>query len=706
MHTLLFEIGTEELPSWYLPQAKEALAEGLALSLREAQLDAGSLRAYATPRRLAVTVSGLAGSSHERVEKRRGPAKAAAFDDGGRLSRAALGFARANGVKASELTLEETDRGAYLFASKRSGGEPAVALLPGLLKALVEGLPAPRKMRWSDVETSFLRPISWILALLDDRVLAVSVAGLEAGITTRGHRFLSPGAIKVAHPDGYLKALEQAHVIADLERRQEKTLEAAQGAAATKGLEAVTDPRLLAEVSNLVEWPVGVLGGFEAGYLELPEEVLVTTMTHHQRYFPTHRRGKLAPYFVSIANNEVKDESLIRKGYEGVLAGRLADARFFYDADRRKSLRRHAQGLAGIGFHKGLGSMADKTARSGKLAREIAGLAGLTARELETLEGAIPIFRADLSTQMVYELPELEGVMARAYAVAEGYPEEVAYALEEAVLPKGPEAPLPGSRVGAVLSVADRLDKLVGFFSLGRKPSGSADPFGLRRDAVAVARVLNHQGWPVTLATLVAAAAGVYRDQKVEAGPKSQAEVVAFIWERVAGLLAEEGVGTVVMRAARADQPAVITASRRCHLLCALSAHAEFRELLTLYKRAANLASKAGDAKLDPELFETPYETPLYDALGGAQRGIDGLIERAEEALRPWDLGRGPEGDLGNLEADLASVLTLKAPLDAFLDNVLVMVEDARTRSNRLALLAGVRDALSGLGALEELEGV
>ncbi|HEX7022765.1 MAG TPA: glycine--tRNA ligase subunit beta, partial [Trueperaceae bacterium] len=614
MAELLFEIGTEELPSWYVTRAQREVGPLLAGLLENAGLPHGAVHAYATPRRIAVQVERLAERSEERTELRRGPAERVAFDAEGRPSRAAEGFARANGVKAADLVLHDTDKGRYVFAQLQRGGEPAQEVLPSLLSEVVSGLGAPRKMRWGEVATPFVRPISWLVALLDDRVLPVEAAGLHAGRQTRGHRFLSPGCLDLAHAGDYLETLEGAFVLADVAVRRERTWDEVRRVAAAAGLEPLWDEALLDEVANLLEWPFAVLGSFDEGFLELPDEVLVINMIHHQRFFPTRdREGQLAAFFVAVSNNRVPDEDLIRHGYEAVLAGRLYDARFFWDADRQKTLREHAAGLAGLAFHRRLGTMAEKVARVSEAARALAGKLDFHASEREMLEAALPIFRADLTTQMVHEFPELEGVMARAYALAEGYPEGVARVLQDGVRPAGPEAPLPESQAGALLATADRLDKLVGFFAVGARPTGSADPYGLRRDGIALARIQGAQGWSLPLRVLVDEAARAYGGLLGEVDAETREAVQGFVWDRVGGLLVEEGIRIEMIRAASAGNPPVIAAARRCHLLQALSREEDFATLLALYKRAANLAKEAREqASVRPELFDTDYEAPLY----------------------------------------------------------------------------------------------
>ena len=708
MPDLLFEIGVEELPSWYVDEGRVALAQLLETRLEQAGLSAQAVRGFSTPRRLAVLAEGLGEHSETCEEIRRGPAAEVAYDDNGKPTRAARGFAESSGVAAEDLEIRETERGRYVFARMRRGGEAAADVLPPLLAGLVESLPAPRKMRWADVATPFMRPVHWLLAMLDEQVLDLEAAGVRSGGSSRGHRFLAPGEVQLRHAGAYVEALREAFVLVDPVERDEATWAAASEAAAKQGLRAHDDAALRAEVRNLVEYPVAVLGRFEETYLELPDEVLSTVMIHHQRFFPTHAEGgELARYFVGISNNRVSDEAVVRAGYEQVLAGRLYDARFFWDADRRKSLSQHAWGLSGIAFQKDLGSMADKIARVSDVASRLAEVLELPRNERAALEQALPIFRADLSTDMVYEFPELEGVMARAYARAEGLPAEVAVALEDGVLPRGPGDRLPASRIGAVLAVSDRIDKIVGFFALGKRPSGSADPFALRRDGLGIARVLNAQAWRLPLADLVLEGSAPHRANGLEISADLEGEVERFLWDRVASLLAEQTMPVHVVRAAVQGSNNVIDASRRSYLLRALMAHGEFPDLMALHKRAANLAKQEERRRnVKPGLFRNEYEAPLFEALPGARRGVEALLAQVREALPGWDLGSLPEHPLGELGDEVRAVLALKAPLDAFLDNVLVMVDELEVRGNRLALLREVTEVLRGLGALDQLEGI
>lgn len=721
MSELLFEIGTEELPSWYVKSGGEALVALVTERLAAADVTPGAITGYATPRRLAVRVEDLPTTTPRRVEERRGPPASAAFDAEGRLTKAGTAFAARNGVSEAALETRDDGKGSYLYAQVEVGGVSLASVLPNLLAGVVADLPAPRKMRWGDEPTPFIRPVAWLLALLDDRPLPFEVAGVTAGDRSRGHRFLAPEEFVVRHPSEYEEALAARSVIADRAVRRRRTWEAIEAAAAERGLRALKDDALLDEVTDLVETPFGILGEFASGYLDLPEEVLATVMIKHQRFFPTRiADGSMAPAFVGVSNNHVPDVSVVRAGYQQVLGGRLDDARFFWQADRRKSLSQHAWGLSGIAFQKELGSMADKTSRVGEAVGALIDALDLPPADAAAATQALPVFRADLATEMVFEFPELEGVMARAYALAEGMPVEVADALLGGVSPRTHDDAVPGSPAGAVLALADRTDKLVGFFALGKRPSGSADPFALRRDGLAVARILGSTGWMLPLSTLVEASAATYATGPVPASSDVQQAVVEFLWDRVASLLLDGGASVNVARAAIQGSITAIGAVRRAVLLTQLQKMDEMADLLALYKRAANLAkgepqsvdahafdrpSRQPGEGVRRDLFKEPQEAPLLAALPTAQRGVHDLLALTKEQVPNWDLRQPLPTDLAGLQPHVEDVIGIKAPLDAFLDGVLVLAEDGELRRNRLALLGAVVRVLRQLGSLEQLAG-
>ncbi len=700
---LLLEIGTEELPAWYVAEGEAALRKSLADRLIEARIAFEGIETFATPRRLAARVLGLAERQRPLEEERRGPPAAAAFKDGAPTP-AAIGFAKSAGVPVEALFVRETDRGPYVFARVVDEGRPSREVLPGLLAEVVAGLPAERKMRWGKGEGPFVRPVRWLVALLGGEVLPVGAFGLIAGQKTQGHRLLAPGPFEVPDPEAYEDVLARAKVVPRRETRRERIVFEASTLATSEGLEAVLPEDLLEEVTDLVEWPVAVMGAFDEAYLELPDEVLATVMIHHQRFFPVKNPGgRLAPRFVGISNNE-RDLALIREGYEGVLRGRLDDAVFFWRADRKKPLKVHREGLKGMVFAKGLGTVWDKAER---VARAAGLLAPETPADPALVHEAGELVFADLATQMVYEFPELEGTMAKRYALAEGYPEALAQALEDAPRPEGATGPLPKTHEGAVLSVADKADTLLGFFHLGKRPKGSADPFGLRRAAFALVRVLGARGYALPLSRVFEAAGEAYRGFGLEPTEKARAEAEAFAWERLENLLVAAGLPVQSVRAARAASPAVYGVMLRAYLLRLLMHDPRFTDLFLLYKRAANLAREAGaDARPDPTRLQEPEEKALLAALPQVEAATERLLELGAELLPPWDpAGPLPPAPSERLAEVLAELAAFKDTLDAFLDRVLVMVEDPALRRSRLGLLVAVRDALRKLGALEAIGG-
>ena len=692
---LLFEIGTEELPAAYVPRALADLERLAAERLASARLEFEAIETYATPRRLALVVRGLPEASARVEEERRGPPERAAFKDG-QPTPAATGFARKAGVEVADLTVKD----GYVWARVVHEGEPTARILPGLLAGLVRDLPAPKKMIWGAGDGPFVRPVRWLVARLDGEVLPVEVFNVSAGSTSRGHRFLAPGEVEV-DAETYRDALYDAYVVADVAQRRERVVLETTTLALSEGYEAVLPEDLVEEVTHLVEWPVAVMGSFDERYLELPDEVLATVMIQHQRFFPVRAGDRLTNRFIGVSGHQPPNLDVVRAGYEQVLEGRIYDAYFFWTEDLKTPLTEHHEKLAGINFQRGLGTMADKAERVREAAEKLGGRLELDAN---VLREAAALFKADLPTQMVYEFPELEGIMARAYGEKQGLDPRVARALEDAVRPTGPDAPLPETPEGALLAALDRADTLVGFFHLGKKPSGSADPYGLRRAAAGLVRILGRTGWALPLEDVLEAAAEVYRAHGLEVSPETVQAARAFAEERLESLLTEAGLPTLAVRAAQ-KAPSVYGQMLRARLIYELMQRPEFAELTRLYKRAANLASQSeSDREPDPARFETEEEARLFEALKPTRQAVAELLERGASLLPPWDpVAPLPQVDLTPLAEPLTQILALAGALDPFMDRVLVMVDDAAVRENRLALLRGVRDALGELGALELL---
>src|SRR5688572_6191465 len=503
-HDFLVEIGAEEMPSKSLAALGESFREGIRAGLEAAGLTYATAQAYFTPRRLAVKVTKLLDRQPEQRVERRGPPVSAAFDAAGQPTRAATAFADSCGVKVDELTRLNDNKGEFLFCRTTRAGEPAARLLPGIVQTALDALPIARRMRWGAGTAQFVRPVHWIVMLHGEQVIDGAVLGIAAGRMTRGHRFHARKPIALRSPGGYLAALEKGFVRADFGARRELIRAGALAAATAEGGEAVIDPEVLDEVTALTEWPVPLAGAFEPRFLELPPEVLVATLQDHQRYFPVRGRdGKLMPRFIAVANLESKDPAQVRAGNERVVRPRLADAAFFYAADRKASLDSRRTALAAVTFQAQLGSLADKSARVTALAGQIARIAG---QDPVPAQRAAELAKCDLLTAMVGEFPELQGVMGRYYALQDGEPEMVATALAEQYLPRFAGDSLPSTGAGLALAIGDKLDTLVGIFAIGQKPTGTKDPYGLRRAALGVLRILIETGIALDLRELIRSA--------------------------------------------------------------------------------------------------------------------------------------------------------------------------------------------------------
>ncbi|HEX2863573.1 MAG TPA: glycine--tRNA ligase subunit beta, partial [Deinococcales bacterium] len=637
---------------------------------------------------------------------RRGPAASVAFGPDGQPTKAGIGFARGAGVEPQALERRLEGKTEHVFARVVDEGQEAIAVLPEILAGLVRTLPAERKMRWGDVETPFSRPISWLLALLGDQVVPFEEAGVRSGRTTRGHRFLAPREAELSTPADYPRLMDELQVTPGIAARREEVLAEAALVVAGAGLELAGTEDLLDEVTNLVERPVALVGIFDPAFLDLPDEVLSTVMIHHQRYFPVRRvAGRLVNSFVHVSNNRVPDESVPRRGLEEVLVGRLADARFFWHNDTARPLSEHRERLKGMVFQKDLGSLHDKAERVASLAPRLAALVG--GLDVDALSAALPLFKADLGSQMVYEFPELEGVMGRRYAEREGLAEGPALLLQEGVQPVGPTAPLPATREGLLLAVADRLDTLVGFFSRGISPTGSADPFGLRRAAIAVVRCLVRAGWGVPLSALLRETAAEYGRRGIQVSEESLASLEAFLEDRLEVLLGASGLDVREVRAAAGNGAALLDTARRAWLLRLLRRSEEFAPLAELYKRAANLTKDRPEAgSVDAGALTLEPERRLLDAVGPLRGAVSALLAAGEEHLPPFDpaqaLEPSPDTEAA-LSALVPAVTAVKPVLDGFLDKVLVMSDVPAEREARLSLLAAVRDEIRRLAFLERL---
>lgn len=684
----LVEIGTEELPPRTLERLSEAFEAALCGGLDAAGLAHGSARCYATPRRLAVCIESVATEQVPRTETRRGPALAAAFDDAGQATAAALGFARACGVAVEELGRLETDKGAWLQFSRVRPGRPTAELLPDLVRTALAQLPIARRMRWGAGRDEFVRPVHWALLLLGSECIETDLLGVRTGRTTRGHRFHHPDALTLGDCGDYARVLrETGHVVPEFAVRREAVRAGVDAAAAALGGHPVWNSELLDEVTALVEWPVALAGAFDQGFLELPREVLISTLQVHQRYFAVEGSdGSLLPHFITVSNIESRDPAQVIAGNERVTRPRLADAAFFWNQDRRQPLAERREALRTMVFQERLGSLYDKSERVASLAAEIAPALGADA---DSVVRAAQLGKCDLLTDMVGEFPELQGVMGRYYARHDGEPDAVAVTLDEQYRPRHAGDSLPQTPEGTALALAERLDTLVGIFAAGLRPSGDKDPFALRRAAIGILRILIEGGHDLDLSWLLDRAGAAYRElpQAVDAVP----EVLEFILERLRAYHLERGVAPDVFDAVLACRPTrPVDFDRRVRAVGFFRTLPEAVSLTAANKRLRNLlrqAGYAGDAQIDAGRLASTEERALFAAFERLRAEVPPLLEA------------------GDYEGALAALAGLKTPVDVFFEAVMVMVDDEALRSNRLALLEAIGALFLRIADVSRLQG-
>ena len=675
----LFEIGTEELPPKALRKLGVALDSGVREGLNKAALDYSETQWYAAPRRLAVLVKGLVVAQADSVDERRGPAVTAAFDGDGIPTRAAQGFASSCGVEVEALETVETSKGAWLVFRSARQGEASRELLPAIIETALKQLPIPRRMRWGALQAEFVRPVHWLVMLLGDEVINTSMFGVETGQTTRGHRFHHPETIYLAEPTAYAPLLEsEGHVMVDFAARREAVRAQVMEVAAGIGGKAVIDEALLDEVTGMVEWPVALAGNFEQRFLEVPPEALISAMKGHQKYFHVvSDTGELLPHFITVSNIESTNMDVVRRGNERVIRPRLSDAVFFWQQDRKQPLAALSARLDSVVFQKKLGTLKEKSTRVAAVAAEIAAQLG-GDRALAQQAGELS--KCDLMTEMVGEFPELQGIMGRYYAIHGGVPLEVATALDEQYMPRFAGDDLPQSAIAQSLAIADKLDTLVGIFAIGQPPTGDKDPFALRRAALGVLRIIVERELPLDLQQLLQLATQQYSAQgNVKVADEVTEQAFDFMMDRLRGYYVDNGIGRELFEAVWSRRP---TAPRDFDLR--LRAVEAFRQLpqaeslAAANKRIANILKKVeGEitSEIDQSLLSDEAEQALFTALNEMRAVVE------------------PQFDAGDYSAALTELAGLQATVDRFFDEVMVMVDDAALRNNRIALL----NALLGL---------
>jgi len=686
-HDLLFELGTEELPPRTLLTLSNALTEGLRKGLDGAGIPHGSIHGFATPRRLAVRVQKLAQHQPDKQVERRGPPLERAFDAQGVPTQAAVAFAKNCGVPVDALEQLKTDKGAWLVFRGTEHGAATASLLGGIVNQAIAELPIAKRMRWGSRTAEFVRPVHTAVLLFGETVVAAEVLGLATGRVSFGHRFHAPQPIQIKSAKGYEARLRRAKVVADFAVRRELIRAGVNAAAAATGAgsRALIQDALLDEVTALVEWPVPIAGQFERRFLNLPREVVIATVQDHQRYFAVEGAdGELSGWFVTVSNIESRDPSKVREGNERVVRPRLSDAAFFWEQDLKVPLEAHAARLSGVTFQAKLGTYADKTLRVKALAQAIGSRIGAGT----DVGRAAQLAKADLMTAMVGEFPELQGTMGRYYAEAQGEPRELALALEEHYLPRYAGDSLPTSKTGQALAIADKIDTLVGIFAIEQRPTGAKDPFGLRRAALGLLRIMLEGRLELDLFELLGAAAAAQPVQRAHVVD----EVYDFISERLRGLLLEEPGTTVEMLdAVLANRPgSPLDAVMRLQALKEFLALPEAAVLAAINKRIANILKKTTlgpDAAVNVGALTEAAERRLHDALRDLRVPV-------------LDAAAGR-----HYAASLRSLVALRAPVDDFFERIMVMDDDLERRNNRLALLRDVQLLLGGVADLSRLPG-
>ncbi len=685
-HDLIIEIGSEELPAIGLEALAQAFAQGICTGLEKQSLEYASSHSFVTPRRLAVRVDGVMDGQSDRVELRRGPALDQAFDENGKPTRAATGFAASCQVSVDELVTIENDKGKWLAIRQTIPGRKTTELLQEIINHALSGLPVKKRMRWNCHAFEFIRPLQWLLVVYDGKPVDLEIMNLHGADVTRGHRFLAPAEIRIESAGRYQDLLrEKGMVIADFAERKAKIMAQLQRLANEQHGRVLVNPALLDEVTGLVEWPVALAGQFNNEFLDLPREVLIATMEKHQKSFALEDdHGRLLPVFIAISNLESKSPQQVVKGNEKVLQPRLSDAAFFWKRDLSQSLDAHGRRLAAVMYQETLGSLADKTSRIGQLAGRIARQLAL---DPVPAERAGQLCKCDLVTDMVGEFPDLQGNMGKYYAQQDGEASQVAMAIEEHYLPRFAGDRLPENAHGQVLALADKLDTLCGIFSIGQVPTGDRDPFGLRRSALGVLRILIEKRLGLDLPECLEAAAGLYthefdKDQTIK-------QAFDFIMERLRRYYQDQGIETPVFDSVFEKLPgSPLDFDLRLRAVLEFRRMPEAVNLASANKRIGNILKQAAihnTIPVDESLFTEPVEKALFKQAADMRDEVDQLVEKS------------------NYTEALKLLSGLQSTIDSFFDNVLVMDEDDNVRNNRIALLKSVSDMFLGIADISRL---
>lgn len=695
MTTILFELGCEELPPKSLKTLRDALQNSVTEQLNDTDISFDSIKAFAAPRRLALQIYGISDKQPDRSEQKRGPAIKAAFDADGHPTRAAIGFAKGLGIEASELMIINTDKGDYVGYEQTVHGKAVAELLPQIFQTALDNLPIAKRMRSGASRDEFVRPVQWVVLMADDQVIAATIQGHQSGQQTRGHRFHSPDYHAINHANDYEALLDGLKVVADFDKRQAFINNQVQALADEINATAIVPQDLLDEVTALVDFPIALRADFEPRFLQVPQEALISTMQADQKYFClTDKDGKLQPYFIFITNIASKDPKQIIEGNEKVVRPRLADAEFFFLQDQKQPLAALTDSLKTRVFQDQLGTIWEKSERIAKLATFIATLLQEQGQpmSIEETARAAMLSKADLASSLVGEYPDLQGIAGTYYARLNGEPEAVAASLEEQYLPKFSGDVLPTTPIGICLALADRLDTLVGIFAIGQPPTGSKDPFSLRRSAIGILRILIEKQLPINLIALVEQAIKKYNenDTKIANMGDTFTQVMTFLNSRYRAMYTEQGVSVDTIQAVQAINPHMpLDFDQRIRAVQAFRALSQASMLADSNKRVANILAKSESVvaeNVDETLLIEPAEQALYSNVHQAQSAVQPLLAQA------------------NYTQALQTLASLDEPLTQFFDGVMVNSDDAALKNNRLALLKQVRALFLTVADISELQ--
>lgn len=679
---LLFEIGAEEIPAGFMPNILGQLKQLAETKLNDAHLPFESIATYGTPRRLALIVKGLADASAEISERHKGPSASIAYDANGNATKAAIGFARGKGLDVADLVVED----GYIYAETKTAGVPAKDIVSEMLPQLITGLNFPKSMHWGNLDAKFVRPVRWLVALLDEEVIPVEFATVKSGNVTRGHRFLGADEISIKNAASYVDTLKENFVMVDQDARRELISKQLHDIAASKNASIVWDDDLLEEINYLVEWPTALCGGFEESYLALPDAAIITPMKDHQRYFPlVDQNGKLLPMFLTVRNGSDHSIEVVQAGNERVLRARLDDAKFFFNEDRKKPLIDRQDGLTKIVFQEGLGNLADKTERLLKLGRVFGEECGLHEDAAVVLERATELAKTDLTTGMVTEFTELQGVMGKEYALLDGESPEVAEAVFEQYLPRFAGDVLPQTEAGKVLSIIDKVDNIVATFSRGLIPTGSQDPYALRRQTIGILNILLGSDWNISLRPIFKASMellNVAADKQEEL----LSQVEEFFTLRLKNIFLDREVPHHVIDLLLSNNELSVADAEG--LVNALLANRidENVELVQAYTRMYNLVKDVEYTGVNSDLLKEDAEKALFEAASKA----------SEASLAAWEAN--------DYDAVVAVPATLVPAINKFFEDVMVMDKDEAIKANRLQLVRLAYNVMAIIGDISALK--